>query len=71
MPAGGYGGGMEQDTSATEPLAETLARVGITVTDEGRSQARRLLADARARRDPARFEALRSRFGFDAPSSAA
>lgn len=61
---------MEQDTSATEPLVDTLARVGITVTAEGRSQARQLLDAARARRDPARFEALRDRFGFDTPRPA-
>ncbi|WP_229069915.1 hypothetical protein [Actinoplanes sp. DH11] len=57
---------MEQDTSASEPLVDALARVGITVTDEGRSRARRLLDEARARRDPAKFEALRERLGFNA-----
>ncbi len=57
---------MEQDTSASEPLVDALARVGITVTDEGRARARRLLDDAKARRDPDKFAALREQLGYTA-----
>ena len=55
---------MEQDTSSHEPLTAALARVGIVVTAEGRARARRLLDEAKARRDPAQFENLRDRLGF-------
>ena len=55
---------MEPDTSAHEPLVDALARVGITVTDEGRARARRLLDEAKARRDPERFEAVRQQLGY-------
>ncbi len=59
----------DQDASAHEPLVDALARVGITVTDEGRARARRLLDDAKARRDPVKFEATRQKLGYAAPRS--
>jgi hypothetical protein len=55
---------MEQGTNAQESMKEMLARAGIVVTDEGRARARRRLADARARRDPAKLAALREQFGI-------
>ena len=42
---------MEQDTTSPATMAELLARAGIAVTDEGRSRARRRLAEADASRD--------------------
>ena len=57
---------MEQDTNQ-ESMTELLAHAGIVVTDEGLARARRRLAEARARRDPAKLEALRRQFGLGSP----
>lgn len=59
---------MEQDASQ-ESVTELLAAAGIVVTDEGRARARRRLAEARARRDPEKFAALRRQYGLTPRSS--
>jgi hypothetical protein len=40
---------MEQDTSASQSMAELLAALGVVVTPEGRAHARRRLAESRRR----------------------
>lgn len=60
----------EPDPHVHGDTVAQLAAVGIRVTDEGRARARRLLADARARRTPERRDALRRQLGI-APVAAA
>jgi hypothetical protein len=68
LPVQRYSEAMEQDASQ-ESMTELLAHAGIVVTDEGRARARRRLAEANARRDPAKLEALRRQLGLQ-PRSA-
>ncbi len=58
------------DAQAPEDMATLLARHGVTVTEEDRARARRRLAEAAQRRDPALRAALRERLGLR-PSTAA
>jgi hypothetical protein len=55
---------LREDTTAM------LAAAGITVTEEGRARARKMLDDADRRRSPERRAALRARLGLS-PASAA
>jgi hypothetical protein len=68
-PTRRYPDGMAEDTRPSEDMTAALAGVGIIVTPEGKARARKLLADADARRDPGRREALRARFAMPPHSS--
>jgi hypothetical protein len=59
----------DPDVQHAEDTADMLARVGITVTEEGKARARAELAEAAARRTPERRAAWRRQLGLPAAAA--